>query len=73
LACKTPVLSVDCRGGVRQILKGDLESALVPRSEEALADGIRKSMHGPKPAVQAKWLDEFAPQAVVQQFLALPG
>ncbi|WP_235048484.1 glycosyltransferase [Halomonas sp. PBN3] len=41
LACGTPVLSVDCPGGIREILKGELEHCVVPHDEEGLAAGIQ--------------------------------
>lgn len=69
LACGTPVLSVDCPGGVREILKGELESCVVPHSEEALADGLRAAVKGKKPPVKEEWLDDFKPERVVSQFL----
>lgn len=72
LACATPVLSVDCQGGVRQILKGPLESSLVLREEQALAEGILKAIHGDKPAIDMAWLDEFEPRRVAQRFLDTP-
>ena len=70
LACGTPVLSVDCPGGVREILKGELETSLVERSEEALAAGITATLEGPKPEVREQWLDDFRPERVAQAFVA---
>jgi len=69
LACGTPVLSVDCPGGIREILKGELESCVVPHSEEALAEGMRAAVKGPKPPVKSEWLDDFQPGRVVSRFL----
>ena len=69
LACGTPVLSVDCPGGVREILKGELETCLVERSEEALAVGITAALEGPKPEVREQWLDDFRPERVAQAFV----
>ncbi|MDX1552272.1 MAG: glycosyltransferase, partial [Marinobacter sp.] len=40
LACGTPILSVDSRGGVRDVFRGDLEKYLTPRTAEGLARGL---------------------------------
>jgi len=71
LACGTPVLSVDCPGGIREILKGDLEHSVVPHGEQALAEGIHSAVQGNKPPVKDEWLDDFRPETVVKQFMAL--
>lgn len=68
LACGTPVISVDC-GGIREVLKGELESAISPRDEESLAEKIQGALVGPKPAVDDAWLEDFLPQKVVERFL----
>lgn len=70
LACGTPVLAVDCPGGIRQILKGELESSIVARDIEALAEGIRRTVGGSKPPVREEWLEDFLPERVVEAFLA---
>ncbi|SHM81850.1 Glycosyltransferase involved in cell wall bisynthesis [Halomonas cupida] len=70
LACDTPVLAVDCPGGIRQILKGELESSIVAREVEALAEGIRLAVEGPKPRIREEWLDDFLPRRVAGAFLA---
>nr|WP_282103399.1 glycosyltransferase [Halomonas getboli] len=73
LACDTPVLSVDCPGGIRDILKGDLEASIVPHSVEGLASGIREALEHAAPAIQEAWLDDFRPQTVAAAFMAAPG
>lgn len=70
LACGTPVLSVDCPGGIREILKGDLEAAIVPHSVEGLAHGMRAALEQEAPAIQEAWLDDFRPETVAEAFLA---
>ncbi|MDL4864385.1 glycosyltransferase [Halomonas elongata] len=70
LACGTPVLSVDCPGGVRQILKGELEKSIVDREVEALAAGMRQAVKGPKPRIREEWLEDFFPQRIANAFLA---
>ncbi|WP_244613220.1 glycosyltransferase [Modicisalibacter radicis] len=72
LACGTPVLSVDCKGGVRQILKGPLESSLVPREEQALATRIGEMVRGGKTTPDLTCLGEFEPQQVARRFLDAP-
>ncbi|GGY10209.1 hypothetical protein GCM10007160_41760 [Litchfieldella qijiaojingensis] len=73
LACGTPVLSVDCPGGIREILKGPLESALVPHDAESLAEGIRAGLQRGKPPIDDAWLADFLPQKVVERFLEEAG
>lgn len=69
LACGTPVLSVDCPGGIREILKGELESSIVDHSEEALAEGLRQQVSGKKPPIRDAWLDDFRPEHIAEAFL----
>lgn len=69
LACGTPVLSVDCPGGIRDILKGELETSVVAHTEEALAEGLRQHVIGDKPPICDAWLDDFRPERVAGAFL----
>lgn len=69
LACGTPVLSVDCPGGIRDILKGELESSVVAHSKEALAEGLRQHSSGDKPPIHDAWLNDFAPERIAAEFL----
>lgn len=69
LACGTPVLSVDCPGGIREILKGELEQCIVPHDEESLAKGIASAVEGGKPHIDEAWLDDFRPETVAGRFL----
>ncbi|MCL7939238.1 glycosyltransferase [Halomonas sp. ATCH28] len=69
LACGTPVLSVDCPGGIREILKGELEASIVPHDEESLAEDIRAAVKGEKPTVKESWLDDFRPETVANRFV----
>ncbi|WP_404298460.1 glycosyltransferase [Halomonas sp.] len=72
LACGTPVLSVDCPGGIREILKGPLADSVVPHSEQGLAEGLARAVEGPKPPVDEAWLDDFLPPRVAARFLQAP-
>ncbi len=69
LACGTPVISVDCPGGIREVLKGELETAIAERSDSGLAEKINVSLQGPKPPVDDAWLQDFLPSKVVRGFL----
>ncbi|MDN6180310.1 MAG: glycosyltransferase [Halomonas sp.] len=69
LACNTPVLSVDCPGGIREILKGDLEGSVVAHSEAALAAGLYRHTRGKKPPINDAWLDDFRPERIADAFL----
>lgn len=72
LACGTPVLSVDCPGGIRDILKGELEASIVPHSVEGLAAGIREALEQDAPAIEEAWLKDFRPETVATAFLSPP-
>ncbi|MGM0954043.1 MAG: glycosyltransferase [Pseudomonadota bacterium] len=69
LACGTPVVSVDCPGGVRDIMKGPLEDYLCPMSPEDLANTINATLESSGYDIDERWLAEFEPQCVAQQFL----
>ncbi|WP_228716785.1 glycosyltransferase [Billgrantia pellis] len=69
LACGTPVLSVDCPGGIRSVLKGELETSIVPHDENSLATGIHDAVQGEKPRIEAKWLGDFRPEEVAERFV----
>ena len=69
LACGTPVISVDCPGGIREVLKGELESAIAVHCESGLAEKIQQALAGPKPTVNDDWLQGFLPKKVAERFL----
>ncbi|MHB0774453.1 glycosyltransferase [Halomonas sp. WWR20] len=69
LACGTPVVSVDCPGGIREVLKGELEEAIAAHDEASLAEKIQASLKGPKPVVNDAWLQDFLPSRVAERFL----
>ncbi|ODC03197.1 glycosyl transferase [Terasakiispira papahanaumokuakeensis] len=46
LACGTPVVSVDCPGGVRDIMQGQLSHFLSAETLEALAEKIQQGLAG---------------------------
>jgi glycosyltransferase involved in cell wall biosynthesis len=70
LACGTPVLSVDCPGGIREILKGELEVAITPHSVEGLAAGMREALSNEAFEIDEEWLDDFRPARIAEAFVA---
>lgn len=71
MACGTPVISVDCPGGVRDIMKGQLEAYLCPMTPEALACMIDSTLASGGYAIDEQWLTDFEPRHVAQQFLEI--
>lgn len=47
LACGTPVVSVDCPGGVRDIMQGQLSQFLSAETAPALAEKMQQALDGP--------------------------
>jgi glycosyltransferase involved in cell wall biosynthesis len=70
LACGTPIISVDCPGGVRDIFKGELEQFLCPRSAQQLALHLQATLARLPIEVREDWLEEFEPSAIAGKFLA---
>lgn len=73
LACGTPVISVDCPGGIRDVFKGDLEAYLCPMNADALSDLIRKTLAQMPIEVKPSWLVDFQPPIIVDRVLADPA
>nr|MBV6630506.1 glycosyltransferase [Oceanococcus sp. HetDA_MAG_MS8] len=73
LACGTPLLAVDCPGGVRDVFHGPLRAWLVADSEQALAQGLRERLQQPREAVDPAWLEPFSEGAVVKEYLNGPA
>lgn len=69
LACGTPILSVDSRGGVRDVFRGELEAFLTPRTVDGLAEGLSSVVAGLPIAVKSQWLAPFRSEVVVDAFL----
>ena len=70
LACGTPVVSVDCCGGIREILKGELEHAIAPHSAEGLARRMNELLAEEGYPIREEWLADFCPHTMVERFLA---
>lgn len=69
LACGTPILSVDCPGGVRDIFKGELEPYLCEHNADALAQKIDLVIEQGRYTVKEEWIEDFKPENVVNAFL----
>jgi glycosyltransferase involved in cell wall biosynthesis len=69
LACGTPILSVDCPGGVRDIFKGELEPYLCEHNADALAQKMDLVIEQGGYAVKEEWIEDFKPENVVNAFL----
>ena len=69
LACGTPIVSVDCPGGVRDIFKGELEQYLCQRTPCHLAKKIDQTLAQGHYPIKEEWIDDFKPENVVNAFL----
>jgi glycosyltransferase involved in cell wall biosynthesis len=73
LACGTPIMAVESRGGVKDVFRGELEAFLTPRTVDGLANGLI-SVVGQLPiTVKPEWLAPFRSEVVVSDFLEQPG
>ena len=70
LACATPIISVDCPGGVRDVFHGPLEPYLCENTPDALAALIDRTLQAGTYRVDEAWLQPFRPETVIAQFLA---
>lgn len=73
LACGTPVVSVDCPGGVRDIMHGELAAYLSEMTPEALAARMDETLNAGCYTVDERWLDAFSPAQVTATFLQEPA
>jgi glycosyltransferase involved in cell wall biosynthesis len=69
LACGTPILSVESRGGVRDVFRGNLEAFLTERSVEGLSKGLQATLAQLPIPVQDEWLAPFRSDIVAAQFM----
>lgn len=68
LACGTPVVSVDCPGGIRDVLVEEQAELICDMTPEALAETIKKGLvSAPEP--KKEWLKKFEAAQVVSEFL----
>lgn len=73
LACGTPVVSVDCPGGVRDIMRGTLGSYLCEMSPDALAAQVDAVLEAGGYSIDERWLDAFSPPQITAKFLQEPA
>jgi glycosyltransferase involved in cell wall biosynthesis len=69
LACGTPIISVDCPGGVRDIFKEELEPYLCEQNADALAQKIDQVIEQNGYPIKEEWIEDFKPENVVKAFL----
>ncbi|MBY6034659.1 glycosyltransferase [Marinobacter daepoensis] len=69
LACGTPIMSVESRGGVTDVFTGELEAYLTPRTTEGLAAGLSSVTQQLPVTVNPEWLAPFRSHVVVKAFL----
>jgi len=72
LACGTPIMATDSRGGVRDVFQGELEEYLVARTPEALSHKLESVLSQGLPDVNPNWLSPFQSNTIVPLFLAHP-
>lgn len=72
LACNTPIMAVESRGGVRDVFRGELEAFLTPRTVEGLAEGLSSVVSRLPVTVKPEWLAPFRSRVVVSAFLEQP-
>ncbi|MCK0713469.1 glycosyltransferase [Chromohalobacter sarecensis] len=70
LACGTPILSTDSRGGVRFVFRGDLERYLTPPTVEGLKQGLERTVRCLPIHVREEWLAPFSGQKITTAFLS---
>lgn len=73
LACGTPVVSVDCPGGVRDIMHGTLAEYLCEMSPDALAARVDATLELGGYVIDERWLDAFSPSQITAKFLQEPA
>lgn len=69
LACQTPIVSVDCPGGVRDIMADELEAYLCEMTPEALAARVDAILDADGYAIDERWLERFSPAHITTAFL----
>lgn len=70
MACGTPCVSVDCRGGIRDVLIEEQAEYICESDVDALAAMIRHGLGSP-PKIKPEWYLRFNSKAVAQKMLDL--
>lgn len=68
MACGTPVVAVDCPGGVRDVLIEEQQQYLVPEDPDALAEMMRHALAHPL-KVKDEWIMRFDARKIAQSIL----
>ena len=68
--CGTPVVAVDCRGGVRDVLIEEQTRLIAEPRVEGLAAKIREAIADPV-TVKREWVERFEAKKIASQFLEL--
>ncbi len=72
IACNCPVVSTDCPGGPREILKNGQYGHLTPVGDYvAMADAIKRVIQGDKRLAPREWLEKFRLDNSVDQYQRL--
>lgn len=72
LACGTPILSTDSRGGVRFVFRADLQQFLTEPTVEGLSAGLRETVARLPMTIKPEWLAPFRSEVIVDAFLQPP-
>ena len=70
LACGTPIVSVECPGGIRDIMIEELEQNISEYNSTALANKIEYALNNPLP-IKESWYMRFDINKVANKFLEL--
>lgn len=73
LACGTPILASEGRGGVRDVCRGELARYLAPAEPNALAARLREVLAELPIEVKPEWLDPYRSEVIVERFLEPPA
>lgn len=72
LACGTPIMAVESRGGVRDVFQGELARYLVPPDSESLGQKLEETLNNSLPEVNPAWLEPYLSATITDRFLANP-
>lgn len=70
LACGTPVVAVDCPGGIKDILIEEQSELIAKPNPESVALKIQQALLNP-PVIKPEWYEKFDSENVAKEFLAL--
>lgn len=70
LACGTPVIAVDCPGGIRDILIEEQSNFITKPNVSDVAEAIKQALRNP-PQIKPEWYNRFDADNVAKQFMLL--